>query len=163
MEAVRQAAGITHKTGYITQLKAGWHVCPIGRHAHIPPTSPGANAARALPVSGRLRPEFVCLIRLVRPSITVTSSPRRLYLLGVSCYCLACGVGPSYWRVGLALARLGENRRHWLEWPSGGKKPVLPRGEGRWVWGVASLARLNPNPQTSSPSSQRSGSECGHR
>ena len=60
---------------------------------------------------------------------------------------LACGVGPSYWRVGLALARLGENRRHWLEWPSGGKKPVLPRGEGRWVWGVASLARhAKPEP-----------------
>eukprot|EP00964_Phaeocystis_antarctica_P158790 scaffold129656_cov36-Phaeocystis_antarctica.AAC.2 len=67
----------------------------------------------------------------LRPSITVTSSPRRLYLLGVSCYCiLACGAGPSYWRVGLALARLGENCRHWLEWPSGGKSPCFLAGRG---------------------------------
>ena len=98
---MRQAAGITHKTGYITQWKLGGNVCPIGRHAHIPPTSPGANAARALPVSGRLRPEFVCLIRLVRPSITPTLN--HCHIIASSSILARC-VLLLYWRVGLALA-----------------------------------------------------------
>ena len=58
-EAVRQAAGITHTDWISHPVEAGWLVRPIGRDAHIPPTSPGAKAARALPVSGRLRPRLV--------------------------------------------------------------------------------------------------------
>jgi len=58
---------------------------------------------------------------------------------------LACGVGPSYWRVGLALARLGENRRHWLEWPSGGKSPCFLAGRGAGVGdGLARPAKPGP-------------------
>ena len=53
-------------------VEARWLVCPIGRDAHIPPTSPGAKAARA---NASVRPFAPMSRHMFRQSPSRRSSP----------------------------------------------------------------------------------------